>query len=172
MYPEKKQNKELEALILSTSLALSSRWGRTGRRAGFILIELIIVLSFITVVLGLSAVFFANSLPSYRFNAVVRDISSTIKQARSFARIHNEKQTVTIDFESRKYGIEGRGTKDIPPDISIKVTDPVSGEVLDGKYHFLFHTTGGIEGGTIVLWNSRRSARIQMDPVVGTVVIK
>jgi type II secretory pathway pseudopilin PulG len=139
---------------------------------GFILLELIIVLFLISVIIGLSAIFFANSLPSYKFNAAVRSVSSTIKQARSLARIHNETQTVTIDLESKNYFLEGHDPKDIPPGISVKVIDPLSGEIQKGKYHFVLHPTGGIEGGTIVLWNSKRSASIQLDPVAGTVVIR
>lgn len=139
---------------------------------GFILLELIIVLVLITVILGLGSIFFANSLPSYKFNATVRNISSTIKHARSLARIHEEMQTVTIDMDSKKYGLEGRDPKDIPEGIAVKVIDPISGEIQTGKYHFVLYPTGGMEGGTIVLWNSKKSATIQLDPVVGTVVVR
>jgi hypothetical protein len=139
---------------------------------GFILLELIIVLVLITVILGLGSIFFANSLPSYKFNATVRNISSTIKQARALARIHEETETVTIDMDSRKYGLEGRDPKDIPAGIAIKVIDPVSGEVQTGKYHFVLYPTGGMEGGTVVLWNAKKSTSIQLDPIVGTVVVR
>ena len=54
----------------------------------------------------------------------------------------------------------------------MKVLDPVSGEVLSGSYQFILSPTGGVEGGTIVLWSSKRSATIQLDPIVGTVVIE
>jgi len=67
------------------------------------LLELIIVLFLMSVILGLSAIFFANSLPGYRLNATVRNISTTIKQARSFAKMLNEQQIVTIDLENRQY---------------------------------------------------------------------
>ncbi len=145
---------------------------RWGKRGGFVLLELIIVLFLITVILGISTVFFANTLPSNRFNATVRTISATIRQARSLAQIHSERQTVTIDLDSKKYSIEGHGFKDIPSDISIKVIDPISGEIWKGRYQLIVHATGSIEGGTIVLWNSKKTVSIQVDPIVGTVVIK
>ena len=148
------------------------RCARTQRTTGFILLELIIVLVLIAVIIGLAAIFFANSLPSYKFNATIRNISSTIKQARSLAKIHDEIQTVTIDMESKQYALEGHDPKDIPAGIAVKIIDPVSGEIQTGKYHFVLYPTGGIEGGTIVLWNAKRSVSIQLDPVVGTVVIK
>lgn len=142
------------------------------KRNGFVLLELIIVLFLITVILGISTVFFANVLPSNRFNATVRTLSATIRQARSLAQIHSERQAFTIDLDSKKYGIEGRSFKNIPSDISIKVIDPISGEILKGEYRFILHETGSIEGGTIVLWNSKKTVSIQGDPIVGTVVIK
>jgi type II secretory pathway pseudopilin PulG len=148
------------------------RCARRQRTMGFILLELIIVLVLISVIIGLAAVFYANSLPSYKFKAAIRNISSTIKQARTLAKIHDEIQTVTIDMESKKYAIEGHTSKDIPEGIAIKIIDPVSGEIQTGKYHFVLYPTGGIQGGTIVLWNAKRSVNIQLDPVVGTVVIK
>jgi type II secretory pathway pseudopilin PulG len=157
---------------VSTFLTVPHQQAGARKAPGFILLELIIVLFLISIIISLSAIFFANSLPSYKFNATVRNISSTIKQARSLARIHDEIQTVTIDMESRQYALEGHAPKDIPADIAVKVIDPVAGEIHTGKYHFVLYPTSGVEGGTIVLWNSKRSVSIQLDPVVGTVMIK
>lgn len=138
---------------------------------GFTLLELIMVLFLITLVVGLSAVFFANTLPSSRFNATVRDISATVRHARSLAQTLGEVQTIVIDLDSKTYGIEGRVIKDIPSDIHIKIIDPLSGEIQKGKYSFVLNAIGGAEG-TIVLWNNKRTVSIQMDPIVGIVVIK
>ncbi|MBE0427321.1 MAG: prepilin-type N-terminal cleavage/methylation domain-containing protein [Nitrospirae bacterium] len=138
---------------------------------GFTLLELIIVLFLITLILGLSLVLFANFLPSNRFKATVRDFSTTIRQARALAQIHGERQIVTIDIDSKKYGIEGRFIKNIPPDIQIKVMDPISGDIHEGRYQFIVHSIG-IEGGTVVLWDDKRKASITIDPVVGSLVIR
>ncbi len=144
----------------------------TRGRAGFMLLELIIVLFLMSVILGLSAVFFANTLPTHRLNATARNISTTIKQARAFAKMLNEQQVVTIDIENRQYTLEGYAPKDLPPDIAVKILDPVEGDITDGRYAIVVHATGGVEGGTIVLWNSRRSVSIQIDPIIGTVGIR
>lgn len=142
-------------------------------QVGFTLIELIIVIFLITLILGMSSFFFANNLSSVRFNAAVRDMSATIRYARSLSQTNGEDQTVIMDLDTKKYGLEGRGEKKIPPDINIKILDPFSGEQYNkGEFPILFHATGGVEGGTIVLWNDKKTATIQMDPVVGTLVIK
>jgi prepilin-type N-terminal cleavage/methylation domain-containing protein len=186
MYPEyRTQSTEHRAQTSTPSLTLPPRGGGNfkrcplplwegvrGRGDGFTLLELIIVLFLIALILGLSTIFFANILPSSKFNATIRDITATIRHARSLSEIHGERQTITIDLDSKKYGIEGRGAKDIPPDIYIKVIDPLLGEIYNGKYQLVLNPVGGVESGTIVLWNEKRTVSIQMDPVVGSVVIK
>jgi len=158
--------------IQSKAKALPYNVAKKNEGAGFTLLELTIVLFIISLILGLSTVFFANLLPSSRLDATAKNISSTIRYARSLARISGEIQFVTIDFDSRKYGIEGRGEESIPSEINIKVIDPLSGEVSSGKYRLRFNTAWGIEGGTIVLWNKKRTVNIEVDPIVGAVVIK
>ena len=142
-----------------------------GKNNGFILLELIVVLFLATIIMGMSAVLFANFLPSNRINATVRNISSTLKYARSMAQIQNERQTVIVDLDAKRYGIEGQGLKDIPSDVGIKIIDPLSGEILEGKYSLIFQATGNIEGGTIVVWNSKKSITIQTDPILGSVSV-
>jgi prepilin-type N-terminal cleavage/methylation domain-containing protein len=141
-------------------------------KGGFTLLELIIVIFLITLLLGMSAIFFAGLLPSNRFNATVRNISSAMKSSRSLAQIHGRPHVFTINLDAKKYGIDGHSAKDIPDDMNIKVVDPMSGELYTGSYQFVMHPAGNIEGGTIVLWNTKKTATIQLDPVVGAIVIK
>ncbi|MCL5024430.1 MAG: prepilin-type N-terminal cleavage/methylation domain-containing protein [Nitrospirae bacterium] len=143
-----------------------------GKNKGFTLLELLIVLFLATLMLGLSSVVFVSALPSSRLDAAAREVSATIRQARALAQIHGEPQTVTINLDSRQYGIEGRGTKKLSPELGIKVTDPFNGEVLAGEYRLQAHITGAVDGCTIVLWNRKKAVSIQTDPIVGAVVIK
>lgn len=139
---------------------------------GFTLLELIIVLFLISLIIGLSAVFFANTLPSGRLNATVREMNAMIKYARSFASINGEPQTLTIDLDAKRFGIEGRGYRKIPDDINIMLIDVIEGEIYKGQHHILFYATGGVDAGNIILWNNSKKVNIQMDPVVGSVVVK
>jgi general secretion pathway protein H len=138
--------------------------------AGFTLLELLIVMSLVTLILGLSTVFFANSLPSNTFNATVREIVATIRYARTLAQSNGESQTLTIDLDSKKYGIKGRSEKSIPTAVNINVVDPISGEIRSGKYTLVFHSIGGSEGGTVVLRYKKRKVNINLDPIVGATI--
>jgi prepilin-type N-terminal cleavage/methylation domain-containing protein len=139
---------------------------------GFTLLELVIVLLLVTMVLLVSTVYFANMLPSYSFNATVRDMSATLKYARSLARMTGERQTVTIDLNSKWYGIKGRGKKDIVPGIGIGVTDPLSGEKDKREQSIVFEADGSIGNWTMQISDNKRSVKIEMDPVAGTVVVR
>lgn len=139
---------------------------------GFTLLELILVVVIIVLVLGLATLFFASTISSAKLNGLSRDISSTIKQARFLARNKGETQTLVIDLDAKTYGIEGKDAKIIPPEITAKIIDPLSGEVFRGKYSLIFHDTGGIEGGTILLTYSKKTITIETDPVVGSIVVK
>ncbi len=141
-------------------------------RDGFTLLELLIVLSLAVLMVTLSAVIFTNTLSSSRLNATARQISASIRQARTLAQIHSARQTVTIDLDAKQYGVEGHTSATMPPDVNIKVTDPFSGDIYAGKYYIVATTTGAVNGGTIVLWNKKKTVTIQLDPIVGAVVIK
>ena len=111
-------------------------------------------------------------MPSSKFNAAVRELSATIRYARTLAMIDGKLQTLNIDLDAKRYGIEGRGYKTIDPGITIMVLDPSAGEVRNGIYHFIFQASGGVQGGTIVLGSGKKLTGIELDPVVGSVVIK
>jgi type II secretory pathway pseudopilin PulG len=131
-----------------------------------------IVMALIGIICSFSTPFFAKGLPSAKLNAAARDVSSTIRHARSLAQIKGENQTVIIDTRGRQYGISGRALKRVPEDITIRVIEPVPAEAPDGKHSFLFYATGGQEAGSIVLGNKDRSLRIDTDPVAGSITIK
>lgn len=142
------------------------------RNSGFTLLELIIVMFLISLIFGISAVFFVNSLPAGKFNAAVRDISSAVRHARALAQINGTTQAITLDMEARKYGIPGKELKLLPPNVRMKVLDPFAQEVTEGQYAFHFGPSGSSEGGTIMLWTDKRTVSIVIDPVVGAAVVK
>jgi prepilin-type N-terminal cleavage/methylation domain-containing protein len=142
------------------------------KKSGFTLLELIMVMSLVTLILSLSGVFFVGFLPSAKLDAAGRELSGVIRQARSLARIDMARRTVVIDLDNGSYGIEGRETRALPPDTVIRVIDPLSGELRQGKYLIVFHPTGGAAGGTIVLSRGKKKVAIFMDPVTAAVAIK
>ena len=146
--------------------------GRVSDMQGFTLIELIIVLVLIAFILGLSVVYFAGSMNTYKFYAAVRELSATMGRAHRLARIEGRSQVVTLDLDRKIYCIEGRGYKRIDPRIAVSVVDGDEGEINRGVCTFTFDAVGGAEGGAVTLRSGRKIMRIELDPVVGSVVVK
>lgn len=139
---------------------------------GFTLLELIIVIVIVVLILGMSTVFFASTVPSAKLKGSSREISSILKQARLAAQNKGEKQALIIDLDQRTFGLEGKEPKVIPPEIEARIIDPLLGETSRGRHAFIFHETGGIEGGSILLSYKGRRVTIDTDPVVGSIVVK
>ncbi|NTU42212.1 MAG: prepilin-type N-terminal cleavage/methylation domain-containing protein, partial [Nitrospirales bacterium] len=70
-------------------------WRREG---GFTLLELIIVLFLITLILGLSTVFFTTSLSSGRLNSTAREMAAALRHARVMANMRGDSMLFTIDL--------------------------------------------------------------------------
>ncbi len=141
-------------------------------RRGFTMIEILIVIFLITLILAISTVMFSRLLPSSRLSTTAREISTTIKYARTLAQRTGEKQTVVIDLDAHRYGIEGRGDKEVPFGVTIKVNDPLSGEVSRGTYPIVLYANGGMEGGIIEVSGGQKRLLVEIDPVVGSLVVK
>ena len=141
-------------------------------RKGFTLLELLIVMTIITIMLSISTVYISSALPSSRFNSTVRNMAATIRHAKYLFQKSGKKQVVVIDIDSKRYGIEGHGDKEIPKGIDLRVIDTFSGEINEGIFSLTFSISDGPGGGTIVLWDKKREVKINIDPVVGATIIK
>lgn len=159
-------------MYYSSSFSLNLHRRLKVGKDGFTLLELMVVMALMTLVIGISTVFFANTLTSSKFNTTIRDVSTTIRHARSLAQIHGKRKAVTIDLDSKTYWIEGRNVREIPSDIQIKIIDPLYGDIFEGEYQIVSNAMGGVYGGTIVLWNDKKTVTIQPDPIIGSVVVK
>ena len=75
---------------------------------GFTFIEIMVVIFLMSLIVGITTIFFANTLPSAKHKAAARELAATIKYARYLAFAKNEKQIIDIDLDAKKYFIEGR----------------------------------------------------------------
>jgi prepilin-type N-terminal cleavage/methylation domain-containing protein len=141
-------------------------------KEGFTLLELVIVMTLMVIMLGLSGAQFANLLPSVRLNSAGRELSGLIRMARVEAMSSGEERKVTIDLDGRRYGFSGGPVRTLPEDVGVRVLDPLSGETTRGTYHIAADPLGSVRSCEVVLWNRKRSLTIAVDPVVGSTVLK
>jgi type II secretion system protein H len=138
---------------------------------GFTLLEMILVIFLMTLIVGISVVVFSRSLPSQKVDATAREIMAVFRQARSNAITSGKWQVLTVEIEGKTFGIdEGGATHTIPDNVSIRVIDPLYGEVVVGGYRFVFAPSGVTEGGTIVLSAGKKVVTLEIDPIVGAVI--
>jgi hypothetical protein len=128
-----------------------------------------IVLFLVLFMVGIGVVAMMNRLPAARLDATAREISALMRQARTLARIHAVNQTLVVDLDARRYGIEGKPSLKIPNEVRIEIDDPLTGSIDKGIYHLGFSPFGGIDGGALLLTADKRSISIKPDPVTGSV---
>ena len=72
---------------------------------GFTLIDLVMVLSVITVVAAIAAPRYANALVRYRADAAARRITADIRLAQQTAKTTSSSRTITFDTTNHAYSI-------------------------------------------------------------------
>ncbi|MRR17055.1 MAG: prepilin-type N-terminal cleavage/methylation domain-containing protein [Deltaproteobacteria bacterium] len=139
---------------------------------GFTLIEILVVLILMSLIAGISTVFFAGTLPKAKQRAQAREIVSTIKYARTLAASTQERQVVTFDLDTGKYGIKGRTGKAIPDEMRLAIdgTEANTGPVRKGQYSLYYDATGTNTWGRIHLIQGDRIIRIVADPILTAVI--
>jgi prepilin-type N-terminal cleavage/methylation domain-containing protein len=140
-----------------------------GSVSGFTLLEILVALLLVSVIIGVSAFFLGGKKP-VRLEPAAWEVSTAVKRARVLARMDRLDRILIIDLDARSYGLEGYARKTLPSGVSLKIMDPQYGEVSRGEYRMIFPGGGGMEGGTIVLGDGRRTVAVQLDPIEGAVL--
>jgi Tfp pilus assembly protein FimT len=139
---------------------------------GFTFIEIMIVVFLMSLVVGITTVFFAGALPSAKLKASARELSATIKYTKQLALATNEKQILTIDLNNRSYGIKGHKVRNIASQTVMTVyeANPNSRPISEGEYTISYDATGASDWGKITLGRAEKIITIQADPVMTAIV--
>lgn len=135
---------------------------------GFTFIEIMIVVFLMSMITGITTIFFANTLPAAKHKAAARELAATIKYAHNMAVAKNENQTVDIDLDTKKYFMRGRETRSIPDEVSITVyeNEVNANPVRQGKYVISYDSTAGSNWGSIELARNDKVITIKPDPIM------
>lgn len=142
--------------------------------SGFTLLELIIVLCLASLSVGLVAVNFVGALSTTQIKSEVRKISSTMRYAKAYAQYEGKEQIVILNLDERKYWIEGQNkVVDLPEGMQMKVI-VLDYEKYGGQWKITFLTGSGImtDVDAVILSNEKKQFRINIDPILGSVIVR
>ena len=120
---------------------------------GFSLLELLVVL----VIIGLSASLVLPSLTgglsSLRLKTAAREVSATLRYARSLAVSVGKEQVINMDIEEGKYWLneDKDNNRELPSDIRFLNVTTQGEEVTTGMAGIVFYPMGNSSGSSIFI---------------------
>ena len=136
--------------------------------AGFTLLELMVVLVILALLAGLALPQLAAARgPSAEVAA--HDLVASLRDARLRAVTQHRTAVFWLDLAARSYGIEGAGTRRLPPDSHIEMWT-VADRATSGRGTVEFYPDGGASGGRILVERNGRRSLVTIDWLDGAVV--
>ena len=147
-------------------------------RAGFTLIELVIVLAILGVIAGIAVPRFASSQARYRADAAARRIVADLSLAQRQARFAGERRKIDFDLTRDSYALsrdDGEGNDIIIETIELSA-EPYEATIvsadLGGNLSIQFDGYGMPDsGGSIVVQVSSRTTTVSVDAASGRATV-
>ncbi len=146
---------------------MKPRTSRAGNSAdGFTLLEMLVV---ITIVVMLAA-----ALPGLRFGTdqsheeVVREILSTLRQARAEAIRNAETTAVVFDLQQRRFGMPGR-ERELAASINLTLRTAREARWATGEQSIVFFPDGSASGGSIRVERGQETSTINVRWLTGVI---
>lgn len=120
---------------------------------GFSLLELLVVL----VIIGLSASLvlprLAGGLSSLKLKTAAREVSATLRYARSLAVSMGKEQVMNLDIDAGKYWLnqDTVNIRSLPPEVCFRNLTTQGEEITTGRVGIIFYPMGNSSGGSIFI---------------------
>ena len=141
----------------------------SARRAGFSLVEVIVVMLMLALVASVVAINVTRSLKSTKIRAVSRDLVAAMKYTRGQAIAKGEAQRISFNLQERSYQAPGKKVVKIPADMELGLYTADSEIVDDDHASIRFFSDGSSTGGRITLRYKGREWRINVNWLTGEI---
>ena len=142
-----------------------------GRRPGFSLIELLVVLA----VMGFVLVLFVGYKPPWsntlNLRGTAAELAAGLRLARSEAIAHDRPVVLAVDLAGHRYRVGGAPPHRLPPQLTVALLT-VNGEKRDTTNGDIrFNPDGSSTGGRIVLADGARRVAVGVDWLTGRITV-
>jgi len=154
---------------------------RTGRVAGFTLLELLVVLAIAGLLVALVPPLISAVVPGARLKVATRDFAMTLRQTRNLAITRGEEIDVVIAVEPPQYVVAGRNPSKLSGniDLDIRVNEFVAATQLStfadalprDTFTLRFYPDGSTNGGEIKISQGRSAYIVGIDWLIGSVTV-
>jgi general secretion pathway protein H len=136
-------------------------------RAGFTLLEMLVVLAIVALLAGLSTQLVRPAAPRLRLEAAARGLCAALRATRARAIATNEEATLVLDLARKTYFSPSVRETPIPTEARVQVS--VANGQSDSRENagLMFYPSGGSTGGDITLEIGGNRATIQVNWLSG-----
>ncbi|MEW5823411.1 MAG: GspH/FimT family pseudopilin [Pseudomonadota bacterium] len=140
------------------------------RRGGFTLVELVVALTVAGLLLAVAPVALHKLWQSMSYQSTVREMMASLRQARIEAMRSGRPAVFLLDFEQRRFGVEGGRAHEWSSDIEVSATLAEMERRPDGSGGIRFYADGGSTGGLIELRRPNgQGTRLRVEWLLGRV---
>jgi Tfp pilus assembly protein FimT len=151
------------------SMIQKRKKGTRSARAGFTLVETIIVIVIIIVVTAIAVPAFQKMAINGNLRAAARDIMSDFALLKQKAMAENTTFSIIFDVAHNNYTIQGSGTTQIKTPEYFASDVVITSASFDIGSTIRFHTRGTTSFGTVVLTNGRNSTATITTNITGRI---
>jgi general secretion pathway protein H len=140
---------------------------------GFTLLELVAALAVMSLLLGLVLPGMYRTWMREKERASLRQLTVSLKAARSAAATQHRRIRVFVDIKSGRYRVEGLvGTGELAPGVSIKDAHLVWQDMEKRRGFIAFYGDGTSSGGKLALTGLTGSQILEVEIITGKVSIR
>jgi general secretion pathway protein H len=137
------------------------------RRAGFTMLESLVVLSLIALLAGMSSQLLRPPSARMRLEAATRGFCATLRATRSRAIATNGEAAVVVDLFSKSYASPVGGVGKLPDDAKISLDIANTQRLSERSGAITFFPDGGSTGGDMILQTPEARATISVNWLTG-----
>ncbi len=142
-----------------------------GRKRGFTLLELLVVMLIVSLLVALVPPLFSGAVPGAKLKAAVRDLAVTLRLARNQSITRDVEMQVHLNLESPAYAIGTQAPRSLPAGVELKVASSEQSAVATTRHVVRFFSDGSSSGTLITLSRGKRSYDLHVGWLTGRVTI-